>query len=82
MLFPNKLQIVLPTINIPGLVFISHCFALLHWGYAWINKTRTSVSVTVMILGFMDFDVCKTIRISASWSLQIKSIFVPDGVIS
>ena len=30
--FPKKLQIALISINIPGLVFISHCFTLLHWG--------------------------------------------------
>ena len=80
MVFPKKLQTVLIAISIPVLVFISHCFALLHWEYTWVNKSRTSVSV--MITGFIDLDACKTIRISASWSLQVKSIFAPDGVIS
>ena len=79
-LFPQKLQIVLISINIPGLVFISHCFALLHWGYTWVKKTKTSESVAVMITGFMDLDMCKTIRVLASWWLQGKRVFILDGV--
>ena len=64
--FPKKLQIDLISINIPELIFISHCFALLHWGYAWVSKTRTSVSVAVMITGFMGLEACKAIPVSAS----------------
>ena len=35
-----------------------------------------------MITDFMDLDVRKAIRVSALWWLEVKSIFIPDGVIS
>ena len=70
--FPKKLQIVLISINIPGLVFINHYFALLHWGYPG-NRTRTPVSVAVIITGFMDLGESKTIHVSALWWLQVKA---------
>ena len=66
------------SINISGLAYIRLWIALLHWGYAWVNKTRTYVAL--MITGFMYLDAGKTICVSASWWLQVKSIFIPDGL--
>lgn len=82
MIFQEKLQIVLISMNILGLIFICHCFAFWYRRFTWISKTKISESAAVTTIGFVELAACKTTHVLAPWWLQVNSIFIPEGVTS